>query len=379
MSTNFNFLAKSNKQTDVMLYGNIGSGNAKDFIQKIKSIPKDHKVNLMINSRGGDVMEGSAMVDCIKELGDRCVATVEVVAASMASLLAVSASKTKMAKNAYLMIHHPYTTKQGNAKHFKSLSETLGSLSKSMINGYCEKTGLPEEKVDEMLDRETWIDAKAAIDLGFADEIIEGSNIQASINPDEFGYKNVPQSLLNPPKQEETKPMGKFAEFKALLEELKDDEETKAFLASMQQPDIKPKTEEKLDDVSSFKALIENQSAMIKQLQDRENERRLATFEAKAKEFSACGQEIDAKTLMNLHDNHPDTYANTVQALELASNVYKAEQKGLFQAQGYSGEAKLSGKKGEFQAKVKESIGSGVSEDEAIIASMNDNLYTELD
>ncbi|ODN41605.1 hypothetical protein [Piscirickettsia litoralis] len=146
----------------------------------------------------------------------------------------------------------------------------------------------------------------------------------------------------------------------------------------MQQPDIKPKTEEKLDDVSSFKALIQNQSAMIKQLQDRDNERRLATFEAKAKEFSACGQEIDAKTLMNLHDNHPDTYANTVQALERASNVYKAEQKGLFQAQGFSGEAKLTGKQGQFQAKVKKSVSDGVCEDEAIIANMDESMYAEM-
>ncbi|ODN41606.1 head maturation protease, ClpP-related [Piscirickettsia litoralis] len=228
MYKRFQFLAQAN-QTDVMVYHPIMSGDAVEFVNKIKSIPEDHTVNIRINSPGGSVTEGAAMINCIKELDSRCIATVEGVAASMASLIAVSASKTKMAKNAMMMIHHPMKAMQGNAKEMVQTAKTLQGMSEIMIEGYQAKTGLSNDEIDAMLDKEFWMDSKKAKELGFADEIVGDSNIQASINPDEFGYKNVPQALLNPPKQEETKPMGKFAEFKALLEELKDDEETKAF------------------------------------------------------------------------------------------------------------------------------------------------------
>ncbi|ODN40978.1 ATP-dependent Clp protease proteolytic subunit [Piscirickettsia litoralis] len=77
MSKHFQFLAKSNKQTDVMVYHPIMPGDAVEFVNKIKAIPEDHTVNIRINSPGGSVTEGAAMINCIKELGDRCIATVE--------------------------------------------------------------------------------------------------------------------------------------------------------------------------------------------------------------------------------------------------------------------------------------------------------------
>ncbi|APS46053.1 head maturation protease, ClpP-related [Piscirickettsia salmonis] len=146
---NFSFLAQSN-QTDVMIYHSIESGDAAYFIDKIKTIPEDHTVNIRINSPGGSVTEGAAMINCIKELGDRCIATVEGVAASMASLIAVSASKTKMAKNAMMMIHHPMKIMQGNAKEMTQTAQTLQGMSEIMIEGYKAKTGTVAKNYSEL-------------------------------------------------------------------------------------------------------------------------------------------------------------------------------------------------------------------------------------
>lgn len=346
---NFSFLAQSN-QTDVMIYHSIASGDAAYFIDKIKSIPEDHTVNIRINSPGGSVTEGAAMINCIKELGDRCIATVEGVAASMASLIAVSASKTKIAKNAMMMIHHPMKIMQGNAKEMTQTAQTLQGMSEIMIEGYKAKTGLPNDEIDAMLDKEFWMDSKKAKDLGFADEIVGDSNIKASINPDEFGYKNVPHALLNPPKEENKKmPQGStnhIAEFKALFEKVKDAPEIKAMLETKQ--DKKDDSEQ----INTFKAMLESQTQTIKQLEAREEKRALEKFEALASDLKASGQDIEAKSLKELHDNHPDIYTNTVQALEKAKNIFNAEQDGMFQSQGFAGEAKLTGVKGALLQKI---------------------------
>ncbi|ODN40977.1 Clp protease ClpP [Piscirickettsia litoralis] len=296
----------------------------------------------------------------------------------MASLIAVSASKTKMAKNAMMMIHHPMKAMQGNAKEMVQTAKTLQGMSEIMIEGYKAKTGLPTDEIDAMLDKEFWMDSKKAKELGFADEIVGDSNIQASINPDEFGYKNVPQALLNPPKEEnKTMPQAsidKLTQFKVFLEEVKDNPEIKAMFETKQ--DNKSDS----DEINTFKAMLESQNQTIKQLEEREEKRALEKFEALASDLQASGQEIEANSLKALHDSHPDIYANMVQALERASNISKAHEQGLFQAQGFSGEAKLAGKKGQFQARVKSITKDGMDEDEAVIAAMlaDDSSYEDL-
>ncbi|QGP52514.1 ATP-dependent Clp protease proteolytic subunit 1 (plasmid) [Piscirickettsia salmonis] len=365
---NFNFLAQSN-QTDVMIYHSIASGDAAYFIDKVKAIPEDHTINIRINSPGGSVTEGAAMINCIKELGSRCIATVEGVAASMASLIAVSASKTKIAKNAMMMIHHPMKIMQGNAKEMTQTAQTLQGMSEIMIEGYKAKTGLPNDEIDAMLDKEFWMDSKKAKELGFADEIVGDSNIKASINPDEFGYKNVPHALLNPPKQEENKEMPQGSTDKLTQFKAKDSPEIKAMFETKQGSS---------DEISTFKAMLESQTQTIKQLEAREEKRALEKFEALASDFKDSGQNIEAKSLKALHDHHPDIYANTVQTLEKAKNIFKAEQQGLFQSQGFAGEAKLTGVKGQYQAKVKKLMSEGMDEDEAIVAAADDASYAEL-
>lgn len=78
----------------------------------------------------------------------------------------------QMSPTALLMIHDPSTIAMGNAKDMEKAIETLNEVKESIINAYIAKTGLRHNKVAELMESETWMNAKKALDLGFCDEIL---------------------------------------------------------------------------------------------------------------------------------------------------------------------------------------------------------------
>ena len=97
------------------------------------------------------------------------------IAASAASVIAMAGTKVLMSPVSMLMIHNPMTIAFGDSGEMKKAIDMLASVKDSIINAYEIKTGLSRAKLSHLMDAETWMDANKAVELGFADEIMQRS------------------------------------------------------------------------------------------------------------------------------------------------------------------------------------------------------------
>ena len=171
--------------TEIHLYDEIGGYGvgAKQFIADLKR-NSGNRIHLRINSVGGSVTEGLAIANAIKRHKGGVTAHIDGLAASMATVIAVSADETAMSDNAIFMIHEPWSVGQGTADDLRAEAEVLDKMKKSLVRAYTKKTGLDDEEVEEMMKAETWMNAEEALSSGFVDYIEDGLEAAASITPE---------------------------------------------------------------------------------------------------------------------------------------------------------------------------------------------------
>lgn len=171
--------------TEIHLYDEIGGYGvgAKQFIADLKR-NSGNRIHLRINSVGGSVTEGLAIANAIKRHKGGVTAHIDGLAASMATVIAVSADETAMSDNAIFMIHEPWSVGQGTADDLRAEAEVLDKMKKSLVRAYTKKTGLDDEEVEEMMKSETWMNAEEALSSGFVDYIEDGLEAAASITPE---------------------------------------------------------------------------------------------------------------------------------------------------------------------------------------------------
>ena len=108
------------------------------------------------------------------------------IAASAASVIAMAGTKVLISPVGMLMIHNPATIAWGDSAEMQKAIEMLGSVKDSIINAYEIKTGLSRTKLSHMMDAETWMDAHKAVELGFADGILERVERPEDMEPPEI-------------------------------------------------------------------------------------------------------------------------------------------------------------------------------------------------
>ena len=131
-------------------------------------------VMIWLNSPGGDVVAAARIYNMLLDYPGTVTVNIDGIAASAASVIAMAASKVAMSPVSMLMIHNPATLAMGDKTELSMALDMLESVKDSIINAYQLKTGLSRAKLSKLMDAETWMDATAAIDLGFADEILTG-------------------------------------------------------------------------------------------------------------------------------------------------------------------------------------------------------------
>ena len=131
-------------------------------------------LTVSINSPGGDVFAGVSIYNTLVAY-DKGDVTIEVngLAASIASVIAMAGDKVVMLPGSSMMIHKPWSIGIGNADELQKVVESLESIESSLVPIYTAKTGLSDEKIKEMLADETWLNPQEAVELGFADELVE--------------------------------------------------------------------------------------------------------------------------------------------------------------------------------------------------------------
>lgn len=153
-------------------------------------------VELEINSPGGYVDAGSEIYTALKEYPGRVIAKITGQACSAASWIALAADCVEMSPTAQMMIHRASTISIGNSDDLSSALNALDSLDQSFVDLYSQKTGLDKQEVYKLMCNTTWMNAKQAVDKGFADAIMfQDSNQPALVNAD--GSLSVKPDMIN--------------------------------------------------------------------------------------------------------------------------------------------------------------------------------------
>lgn len=125
-----------------------------------------------INSPGGNVFAAAEIYTMLKEYSGTVTVRIASIAASAASVVAMAGDVIQMSPTALLMIHDPMTMAMGNTRDMEKTIATLNEVKESIINAYAAKTGLRRKKISELMENETWMNAKKALELGFCDEVM---------------------------------------------------------------------------------------------------------------------------------------------------------------------------------------------------------------
>lgn len=153
----------------------------------------DRPITLRVNSPGGNVFQGLAIYNSLKAHKHPVTAYIDGLAASAASVIVMSAARVLMPENTMVMIHDPSGLTWGGAEKHRSTAAVLDQLKDGVIGAYQQKSGLPREEIQRLMSKETWLSAQDAVELGFADEVIDDIQIAASF--DLSGFKNPPTQL----------------------------------------------------------------------------------------------------------------------------------------------------------------------------------------
>ena len=135
----------------------------------------DGDIVVWINSPGGDCVAASQIYSMLMDYKGNVTVKIDGIAASAASVIAMAGTKVLVSPVSMLMIHNPMTVAYGNSAEMQKAIDMLGSVKDSILNAYEIKTGLSRTKLSHLMDAETWMDANKAIELGFADELMQRS------------------------------------------------------------------------------------------------------------------------------------------------------------------------------------------------------------
>ena len=129
-------------------------------------------ITVWINSPGGNVFAAAEIYTMLRDYPGSVTVKIDAIAASAASVIAMAGNKVLMSPVAMLMIHDPSTIAMGNTKDMEKAIATLNEVKESIINAYAAKSGLSHNRISKLMENETWMNAKKAVELGFADEIL---------------------------------------------------------------------------------------------------------------------------------------------------------------------------------------------------------------
>jgi len=129
-------------------------------------------IDLWINSPGGDCYAAAQIYNMLMEYKGNVNVKIDGIAASAASVVAMAGSTVEMSPVATIMIHNPMTVSVGDTHEMERTITFLAEIKESIINAYELKTGLSRAKISRLMDAETWMNAKKAVELGFADSVL---------------------------------------------------------------------------------------------------------------------------------------------------------------------------------------------------------------
>ena len=192
--------AKEDQTADIYIYDEIGGWgiSARRFTEDLISLGNLSHINLHIHSPGGEVFDGIAIYNQLKNHSATITVYIDGLAASMASVIAMVGDTVIMPKNAMMMIHKPWGLSWGDANDMREYADLLDKLENVLIPAYVAKTGKTTEEITAMLEQETWLDGDECVEHGFADKVIEPVKAMASLTSKRIEeFSSMPSAIKN--------------------------------------------------------------------------------------------------------------------------------------------------------------------------------------
>lgn len=135
-------------------------------------------VTVNVNSPGGDMFEGLAIYNLLREHDGEVTVKVLGLAASAASIIAMAGDTVQIARAGFLMVHNTWIAAMGNRNDLREFAEYLEPFDTAMADIYAARTGSDREEMAKLMDAESWIGGSAAIEQGFADELLPSDQVE---------------------------------------------------------------------------------------------------------------------------------------------------------------------------------------------------------
>lgn len=189
--------ATKDTPAEAFIYGPIGWPfvDESELIRAMAAMKDDH-ILARINSPGGDVFSGVAIMNAFANHPGGVTVRIESLAASIASVISMGGRKIESYSNALMMIHDSSTIAFGNRIEFLEIVDILEMVDENMMETYCKKTKIGKKEMRDMMHAETWMNAKTMKEKGFIDEIItSGKGAKADFDLSIFA--NLPEGIVD--------------------------------------------------------------------------------------------------------------------------------------------------------------------------------------
>ncbi len=189
--------AKDDGPVEIRIYDSIGwwGVTAKDFAAELDKVDADEIV-LRINSSGGDVFDGFAIYNLLRDHPAKVTTIVDGFAASIASIIALAGDSIEVHEASVVMIHEPWGVGIGNATELRELADVLDkTIAAPMAKLYADRMDRPIDEIRDLMEAETWWTGEEAVESGFASELITSAppkDAAANAGRDLSGFRNPP-------------------------------------------------------------------------------------------------------------------------------------------------------------------------------------------
>lgn len=186
------------KEADINIFGDITSWDWEEFgemsahtlSKQLEDLGDVNTINVHISSYGGEVKEGLAIYNALKNHKAKIKTYCDGFACSIASVIFMAGDERIMSKASLLMIHNAWIYAMGNANELRKQAEDLDKITQASINAYMEHINISEEELKELLDKESYLTYDECLDMGFATSVTSDSK-------NEKASQSVRQSIIN--------------------------------------------------------------------------------------------------------------------------------------------------------------------------------------
>lgn len=187
--------ALTDEAAEILIYDLIGwpFNDASTLVRELSGMTQ-REITVRINSPGGDVFDAVAIFNALQSHKAKIITRIEALAASAASFIALAGKEVHAYKNAFFMIHNPWTMAAGDDDDLHEIANLVGKIKTNMIDMYADNSNVGKKEIKDMMKAETWLTAKQAQEKGFIDSIVDGRSVKAAFDLSMFAH--APDGLI---------------------------------------------------------------------------------------------------------------------------------------------------------------------------------------